>query len=128
MRNRAELREAPVRSDENSSVCLCGGPQIGVLQSLIRRSADVAHIVSEFPQTLLSFAGYSRRREFAFLSQAGGIVETRHDVLACYRRILRQQIFDGVAICQHSNDLVDRDPCAFDTCLPVTDSRAVHVR
>src|ERR1039457_6811145 len=67
-----------------------------------------------------SAENFNRRN--LLLSQAGGIVETRHDVLACYRCILRQQIFDGVAICQHSNDLVDRDPCAFDTCLPMTDS------
>jgi hypothetical protein len=136
MRSRAELRETPVRGDQNTLAGLRGSPQSEIIESLIGRSTDVKYSVTEFPQMLHSHSrdilvdenshpsadDEFNRRNLLF-SQASGIIEACHHVLPRYPRVCRQQIVDGVTIGQHSHDLVDRDPCAFHARLPVTNER-----
>lgn len=52
MRNGAKLSEASVCGYESPLFSLSDVPKLWVLQSLIRRSANVPHIVPEFPQMI----------------------------------------------------------------------------
>jgi hypothetical protein len=52
-------------------------------------------------------------RSNLLLSQLGCVVEASHDVLAGERRELGQQIFYGVTVREHVDNLVDGYPSAF---------------
>ena len=55
--------------------------------------------------------------------QLGGVVEASHDVFARQRRVLGQQVIDCIAVRQHMDHLVDSNPRALYTRLPMADSR-----